>query len=172
MKDNYKIYKNLAERNNWDFSIGEDNKPYFMKDNNLSIPDEFTSEDDKLLLASIISEGSEELLKLILNCWENNIEIAGPCSGIKEFHAKEPVIMRFGISSTPETVLSLYEELARIMPDSYHLVKIEDGKIKYVFNHLLRENTLTKDESNQVFKIINDTLNYILRMQKQIVLSR
>ena len=172
MKDNYRIYKNLAERNNWDFSIGEDNKPYFMKDDNLAIPDEFTSEDDKLLLASIISEGSEELLKLILNCWENNIEISGPCSGIKEFHTKEPVIMQFGISSTPDTVLSLYEELARIMPDSYHLVKIEDGKIKYVFNHLLRENTLTKDESNQVFKIINDTLNYILRMQKQIVLSR
>ena len=71
-----------------------------------------------------------DLLKLILNCWENNIEIAGPCSGIKEFHTKEPVIMRFGISSTPDTVLSLYEELARIMPDSYHLVKIEDGKIK------------------------------------------
>ena len=172
MKDNYRIYKNLAERNNWDFSIGEDTKPYFMKDDNLAIPDEFTSEDDKLLLASIISEGSEELLKLILNCWENNIEISGPCSGIKEFHTKEPVIMQFGISSTPDIVLSLYEELAQIMPDSYHLVKIEDGKIKYNFNHLLRENILTEDESNQVFRIIDDRLNYILRMQKNKQLTK
>lgn len=164
MKDNYEIYKSLAERNNWKFSMEDDNRPYFMKDDKYAMPDEFTSEDDKLLLATIISEGSDEMVRLILNCWENGIEIAGPCSGISEFHERQPIRIHFGIITTKEIIIPLYEELERIMPDYYHLVRIENGKFRYDFNHVLREE-LSQEESNQIFRIINDNLNNILKLQ-------
>ena len=54
---NIELYKALAERNGWNFSMSN-NRPYFMKNGNYAIPDENTSEEDKELLASIIAEGS------------------------------------------------------------------------------------------------------------------
>ena len=82
------IYKALAERNNWSFSWNGEvgNRPYFMKNGNYAVPDETTSLEDKELLAEIISEGSNEMKKLIVDCWNNGVKISGPCSGIKEYH--------------------------------------------------------------------------------------
>ena len=60
------VYKKLAERNGWRFAM-QDDRPYFMKDGNYATPDETTSEEDKELLATIISEGSDEMKQLILS---------------------------------------------------------------------------------------------------------
>ena len=65
--DKISIYKELAVRNGWDFSMDmEYNRPYFMQNGNYAIPTSNTTQEDKELLASIISEGSDKLKTIIL----------------------------------------------------------------------------------------------------------
>ena len=39
------IYKQLAQRNGWDYSLS-DGRPYFMKNGKYATPDETTTEED------------------------------------------------------------------------------------------------------------------------------
>lgn len=168
MNDSYELYEELAKRNNWSFSINsDDNRPYFMKDGKYAIPDEYTSDEDKQLLAAIIAEGSEELAKLIITCWNNNLIVAGPCSGIIEFHDKEPFALHFGVSGKKEIITALYDELMIFLPDLAHRIRdVEDGT-RYDLNYFLKGKEISKEEANQIFKAINISLEKILEISEK-----
>lgn len=156
------MYEELAKRNNWQLSI-QDNRPYFMKDGNYAIPDETTSLEDKILLAHIISEGSHKMAELILNCWENNIIISGPCSGIAKFHDKKPSYLHFSFKAKEDIIKPLYEDLRNIFPQFDHLFRQgSNGNIRYDIDYLLNGKELTEEEADNIFAIINDNLNLVL----------
>lgn len=177
--DKIKIYEELAKRNGWDFSMSN-GLPYFMENGRYAIPDGHTTNEDKELLATIISEGSDELKKIILMCWDNGIKISGPCSGIKEFHAKDPYYLHMGLIANNEIVFPLYESLKNIFPDMVHLcrdqyevnhgpdlIKIE-GVSRYDFSLPLKNRTLSKEEAEEVFRIIKDELGKVLGLQNDL----
>lgn len=56
------IYSQLANRNGWSYSL-IDGRPYFIKDGKYTVPDETTTEEDKEILANILSEGSKEMAR-------------------------------------------------------------------------------------------------------------
>ena len=164
-EDKKEIYKKLADDNGWEFNLDENERPYFMQDGRYAIPNETTSENDKKLLANIISEGSKELENLILNCWSNDLIIAGPCSGIKEFHKNRPTNLHFGVSGSNEIIYPLSEELNKIFPDFIHLYrKLEYGLFRYDLDYLLENKELSKEESDAIFETINKKLTEIIRM--------
>ncbi len=150
----------LAERNNWNFSMDiEDNRPYFMKDGKYAAPDETTTKEDKELLAGIISEGSDELKKAILICWENNLKIAGPCSGIKEEHKNQPHSVHFGVMGPEDMIMPLCENLKAKLPDYDHMYRENtNNTARYDFDYFLKGKNLSKEESNTIFKVIVSSL--------------
>lgn len=158
-------YKQLAERNNWDLSIS-DNRPYFMKNGKYAVPDEQTSEEDKQLLANIIAEGSIEMANLILNCWKNNIEISGPCSGIREFHNKQPFSLHFSFAGPAEVIKPLHDSIKAIFPNFSHLLREKNNQVRYDINYFLDNKELTADEADQIFSVFNEQLNQVLESKK------
>ena len=165
----YDAYKALAERNGWEFSM-IDNRPYFKKDGNYAVPDENTSREDKELLASIISEGSENLRNIILTCWENGITITGPCSGIREEHDEPPYSLHFGITSSKELASLVNQRLSEQLPNCNHLLRENpDNSYRYDLGLPLRSAgiELSKDQSEQIFKVIFDQLNNVLEENKE-----
>ena len=163
---NNNIYEELAQRNNWDYSI-LDNRPYFMKNGDYATPDENTSDNDKLLLAKIISEGSDEMVNLILKCWDNNIKISGPCSGIKEFHDNPPYRVHFAFISSENIIKPLYEDLKSLFPNCYHLYRDNNvEKIRYDFDYGFGNKELTKEEVDGIFKLINEHLDLVLQAKQ------
>ena len=155
---------NLAERNNWDFSMDtENNRPYFMKNGDYVTPDETTSKEDKELLAGIISEGSDELKKAILICWDNNLKIAGPCSGIKEEHKNKPHSAHFGVVGPEDMIMPLCENLKVKLPDYNHMYRENmDKTARYDFSYFLNGKDLSKEESEVIFKVIVSSLEETL----------
>ena len=131
------IYRKLAERNGWVYSV-IDGRPYFMKDGKYATPTEETSTKDKMLLASAISEGSSAMARLILTCWNNGIKIAGPCSGIRSEHAEQPKALHFGFTGEPI----------------------------YDFNYFLDGKELTTDEANIIFEVMSFKLQTLLEIQR------
>lgn len=157
------VYKKLAERNGWRFAM-QDDRPYFMKDGNYATPDETTSEEDKELLATIISEGSDEMKQLILTCWDNAIRISGPCSGIKEFHKKNPICLHFGMIGQNKILSLLYQRISAVYPGFNVYYREEDNRLD--INYSLKGKELTVIESNTLFEIIRKELESILMDQK------
>ena len=154
-------YLELAQRNGWNYS-NSDGRPYFMKDGNYAIPDETTSEEDKDILANIISEGSIEMAELIKLCWNNNIKISGPCSGIREYHDKPPFSLHFSFMAEKVLIDPLYESLQNIFPAFNHLYRESNGMIRYDIDYYLNGKELTVDESNEIFFIIKKQLQFEL----------
>jgi hypothetical protein len=163
-------YKQLAERNNWELSIS-DNRPYFMKNGRYAVPDDQTSEEDKELLANIIAEGSIEMANLILNCWKNNIEISGPCSGIREFHDKQPFSLHFSFLGPAEIIKPLADRIQAIFPNFSHLLREKDNKVRYDINYFLDNKELTADEADQIFSVFNEQLNQVLESKKGLTIG-
>lgn len=159
------IYRDLASRNGWDFSMVDD-RPYFMKNGDYASPNEDTSLEDKRLLANIISEGSSELEKLILLSWNNGLTVTGPCSGIREYHDKPPIALHFGVKGPMEIVFPLYQSLLKDLPDYSHLCRDQDDITRYDFNYFLNGKTLSKEESEKIFKKINEEINEVLGKEK------
>ncbi len=157
-------YRALAQRNGWDYSYGqEDNRPYFMKDGKYAVPDENTSVEDKRLLANAISEGSREMARLILTCWNNGIKIVGPCSGIRSEHKKQPTCLHFGFIGNSELVSKIYETIANTFPSYSHLYReLSSEESRYDLNYYLNGKELTKDEADTIFEVINLKLPIIL----------
>lgn len=151
------VYRKLAERNGWSYSVS-DNRPYFMKDGKYVIPDETTSEEDKELLASIISEGSKEMAQLIQLCWDNGIIISGPCSGIREFHDKPPISLHFSFTGKKDIIDSLYNSLKIEFPDFNHMYREVNGMMRYDINYFLNGKELTTKESDMIYSIIKNQL--------------
>ena len=151
------IYKSLAERNNWSYTT-DDGRPYFMKDGKYAVPDEKTSEEDKKLLANIISEGSSEMEELILLCWDNGITISGPCSGIREFHSNPPYMLHFSFTGRKDLIGSLYQRLLIVFPNFNHLYRENDDNMRYDINYPLNGIELTTEQSNQIFSTIKEEL--------------
>ena len=163
MEDKYRM---LALRNGWNYSV-IDNRPYFMKDGNYAIPDDTTTTEDKELLAEIISEGSDEMKKLILMCWENGIGISGPCSGISEYHNNPPHSLHFSFISNKELIDELCNNLKTSFPTFTHRLREQMDNIRYDIDYILNGNGLTTDESNQIFAIIRKQLEYELEKSNQ-----
>lgn len=160
-----KVYKQLAERNGWSYSM-DDSRPYFMKNGDYATPDETTSKEDKELLANIISEGSEELAQLILLCWDNNLKISGPCSGIRKFHEKQPFSLHFCLKAPMDIIEPLHKELQEIFPDFDHLVRVKEELARYDINYFLKGKELTQEESDSIFSIIRKQLELELENKK------
>ena len=160
--DEITMYQNLAKRNNWNFGITND-RPYFMKDGEYAKPDKTTSDEDKKLLAEIISEGSDEMAKLIIKCWDNNISISGPCSGIKAFHKNETYGPHFAFLTDNSTLKKLDTNLKNEFPDFYFLLR--DQRLD--FNYFTGDKELTKEEADQIFKKINEILEKTLEIEKE-----
>ena len=156
---------NLAERNKWDFSNSD--RPYFMKDGNYAIPDETTSQEDKELLADIISEGSEELAKAMLISWDNGLIPAGPCSGIREYHNEVPRALHFGVKGPSDIILPLSEKLTNDLPEYHHLCREAGDMLRYDLDYFLNGKELTKEESNAIFKKVVESLNETLGIQNE-----
>ncbi len=155
------LYKQLADRNGWTYNNIE-GRPYFMKDGSYAIPDDNTSEEDKLMLAEIISEGSIEMEKLILNCWDNGIIISGPCSGIKEYHDSS-CNLHFSFIGNKELLYSLSRALKPIFPKFDHICREKNDITRYDINYYL-DLGITREESNSIFRIIND--QFLLELEK------
>ena len=149
------LYRNLAERNGWSYSV-TDNRPYFMKDGKYAVPDGTTSDEDKELLANIISEGSTEMEQLILLCWDNGVNISGPCSGIKEFHNKPPHSLHFTFNGNNDLIEPLYQKLLITFPNFKHLCREQNNTIRYDIDYPLNGIELTTEQSNQIFSIIKE----------------
>lgn len=158
-------YKALAERNGWDYSL-IDNRPYFMKNGNYAIPDETTSEEDKELLASIISEGSDEMAKLIITCWDNGVGISGPCSGIREFHDEPPIYLHFAFIGDKELIDSLNQDLQEIYPSFDHHLREKNDNVRYDINYSLEGKDLSKKEADLVFSTMRQELTKELNISK------
>ena len=163
-------YKQLAERNNWELSIS-DNRPYLMKNGKYAVPDEQTSEEDKELLANIIAEGSIEMANLILNCWKNNIEISGPCSGIREFHDKQPFSLHFSFNGPAEIIKPLANSIQAIFPNFSHLLREKNNQLRYDVDYFLDKKELTADEADQIFAVFNEQLNKVLTSKKGLTIG-
>ena len=163
-------YKALAERNNWNYVV-EDGRPYFMKkDGGYAIPDENTTEEDKEMLAEAIAEGSSELAKLIITCWDNHIGISGPCSGILEYHPqdKPPVRTHFTIIASREIVEMLYNNMQMAFPDYEYLVRENsNGTVRFDIDYWLNGKVLTVEEADNIFLSIHEQLKIVLNMEKQ-----
>lgn len=161
------MYEQLAERNGWDYAL-QDGRPYFQKNGKYAVPDETTSEEDKLLLAGIIAEGSKELAQLIILCWDNGITIGGPCSGIREAHNEPPFYLHFAMSGTEEFILPLHEQLKEMLPgmcrDPY---KAQDGTYKYNIAYVLDGKELSTEESDKIFKVIREQVEQELHKEKE-----
>ena len=159
------LYLKLAERNGWSYSLNH-GRPYFMKNGDYAIPDETTTEEDKELLANIISEGSSEMAQLILICWDNGIVISGPCSGIREFHNEPPFYLHFSFKAKKEFIDSLYNNLKNIFPEFNHgtdeysnrINGIYNGLVRYDISYILHGKELTTEESDAIFSIIKGQL--------------
>ena len=166
-------YRELAERNGWSYSLSG-GRPYFMKNGNYAIPDENTSEEDKQLLAYIISEGSNEMAQLIQICWDNGIIISGPCSGIREFHNEPPVYLHFSFKAQKELIDSLYNNLKTKFPEFDHNTdeyykRINgdyNGLVRYDISYNLRGKELTTVKSDEIFSIIKNQLQMELDNSK------
>jgi hypothetical protein len=160
------IYKALALRNGWTYVI-QDERPYFMKNGNYATPDETTSDEDKELLATIMSEGSDEMKNLIIICWNNGIKISGPCSGIKEFHNKQPFALHFSMIGSKDLINQLYSRIEELFPD-FSLRKSEkNNELRFDINYFLNGKELMKTESDLIFREIRKVLEDILITQKQ-----
>ena len=162
---NIELYKALADRNGWDFSIS-DNRPYFMKNGNYAIPNENTSLEDKELLASIIAECSNKLKDIILKCWNNNIIVSGPCSGIKEFHESNPISLHIGIMGPEEIIYYMQQTMQSIFPEFNHMVRESKGLIRYDMSYFLQGKELTTEQSDTIFGTFDEQLNILLNEQK------
>ena len=139
-----------------------------MKDGKYAIPDETTSQEDKELLASIISEGSQEMSQLIQLCWNNGIIISGPCSGIKEFHKNPPVALHFGFIAQASIIDPLYNSLQTALPNINHLYRAENDLVRYDITYMLNNNKLSAQQSNEIFFIIKNQLQMELDNLKAI----
>ena len=166
--DRIEMYKQLAERNGWDFSMDtEYNRPYFQKNGDYAVPDEKTTPEDRVLLASIIAEGSVQLRKIALMCWENGIRITGPCSGIKEFHDRMPFTLHLGIKAPIEIIDPLHKRLSELLPNLNYMIREDkDDLIRYDIDLPLNNKALTKDQSEQIFGVIYNELERILHPKK------
>ena len=151
------IYLQLAQRNGWSYSLS-DGRPYFMKNGNYAIPDETTTEEDKELLANIISEGSKEMAQLILICWNNGIIISGPCSGIREFHNNPPFSLHFSFKASRDLIDPLFVNIREIFPTFNHMYREDNDLIRYDIDYPLKEKELTAIEADNVFSIIKEQL--------------
>ena len=158
-------FKKLAERNGWNYSL-TDGRPYFTKNGTYAIPDENTSDEDKELLANIISEGSSEMAQLIRLCWDNGIIISGPCSGIKEFHNKQPFSLHFSFKAPKELIDSLYESMKEVFPSFEHMYRENCGLIRYDIDYFLGGKELSMEESNEIFAIIRAQLQAQLQKKE------
>ncbi len=126
-----------------------------MKDGNYAVPDEKTTEEDKELLADIISEGSSEMKILILKCWKNNLKIAGPCSGIKEYHPNASMHrVHFGFVGPQEIMSALNEQFK-----DYFNVLLREKKLDV--DKVLNE-AITKEESDIIFRKMNELFDEAL----------
>jgi hypothetical protein len=150
-------FRKLAERNGWSYSL-IDNRPYFMNNGKYAVPDETTSEEDKELLANIISEGSQELAQLIKLCWNNGIVISGPCSGIREFHDNPPFALHFGFKAQKDIIEPLYNSLQVLLPELNHMCREEKDLIRYDITYPLIGDELSIEQSNEIFSIIKNQL--------------
>ena len=155
------VFRELAERNGWSYSISE-NRPYFMKNGNYAIPDETTSEEDKELLANIISEGSQEMAQLILLCWNSGIVISGPCSGIREFHENLPFALHFSFKAQKDIIEPLYNSLQTELSALNHMYREENDLIRYDITYPLNGNGLSTQQSKKIFSIIKNQLQTVL----------
>ena len=164
---NETVYKALAERNGWYYFL-EGERPYFYKNDVYAVPDETTSEEDKELLAEIISEGSVELKKLLIDCWNNKIKIGGPCSGIKEFHDPiEDHHLQFRFIGSEEFLIPLYTRIKEALPNLIHHIRINsDEKDNYYSIHT--DNSLTIEESNAIYAIIREQLQICLNHREEV----
>lgn len=162
------IYKKLAERNGWSYSVS-DGRPYFMKNGDYAIPDESTSEEDKDLLATIISEGSMEMKTLVLTCWNNNIKIGGPCSGILEFHKKNPVCLHFAMMAQQDIILPLSERLKKDYPGYNVLYRKGEERDRVDVNYSMGDRAITTIYADYIFKSIRKELEGVLQEQKDSV---
>ena len=151
------LYIELARRNGWSYSVS-DGRPYFMKDGKYAIPDETTTEEDKELLANIISEGSLEMAQLILLCWNNGIVISGPCSGIREFHNKPPFSLHFSFKASKDLIDPLFANMQETFPSFNHMYREDNGLIRYDIDYPLMGKELTVNESDEIFSIIRGQL--------------
>ena len=166
MIENEESYRALANRNGWTYSVVED-RPYFMKNGNYATPDEQTPQEDREMLAYIISEGSEEMQKLILNCWANGLKISGPCSAIREYHDKQPIALHFAFIGNTDLVNSICENIKTIFPSFEHLCRNKNnGETRYDIDYALNGKELTNDESNAIFKIFNEQFQAALDNEK------
>ncbi len=152
------IYRELAKRNGWSYSVS-DGRPYFMKNGKYAIPDETTTEEDKELLANIVSEGSIEMAQLILLCWNNGIIISGPCSGIREFHENSPFSLHFSFKASKDLINPLIACLQETFPEFKHMYREENGLIRYDIDYPLKGKELTVAESDEIFSIIKEQLH-------------
>ena len=160
------IYLQLAKRNGWSYSV-VDGRPYFMKNGEYAIPDETTTEEDKELLSSIISEGSSEMAQLILLCWNNEITISGPCSGIREFHNKQPFSLHFSFKASKDLIDPLFENMRELFPRFNHMYREDNGFVRYDIDYPLEGKELTVSESNEIFSIIKEQLQIELDNSKK-----
>ena len=156
------LFQQLADRNGWRF-VMEEGRPYFMKmEGGYAVPDEKTSEEDKELLANIIAEGSIEMQNLILNCWRNNINISGPCSGIREFHENLPFALHFSFKAQKDIIEPLYNSLQTELSALNHMYREENDLIRYDITYPLNGNGLSTQQSNEIFSIIKNQLQTVL----------
>lgn len=155
------FFLQLSERNDWSYSV-VDGRPYFMKNGKYAVPDEKTSEEDKEMLAKIISEGSEEMAQLILLCWNNGITISGPCSGIKEFHNNPPHSLHFSFNGEKELIEPLHQRLSTLFPNFTHLCRNQNDTLRYDIDYPLNGMGLTTEQSNQIFSIIKEEFELII----------
>lgn len=158
-------YKALAERNGWDYSF-DGERPYFMKAGRYAVPDDNTSEEDKELLANVISEGSIELERLILLCWDNGIAISGPCSGIDKYHSKQPVHLHFSCTASKELIDSLTQNLQAIFPNFGLMLRDMNGQTRLDIR-FTTQNGITQEQSDAIFSVIRDNLEYEISKQKE-----
>lgn len=150
-------YKELADRNGWNY-CELDNRPYFMKDGKYAAPDETTSDEDKELLANIISEGSKEMAQLIQICWDNEIGISGPCSGIREYHDEPPISLHFSFTGKKDIIQPLYHDLQSQYPEFKHLIREDNGSVKYDFDYVLNGKELSTEDSDMIFSVLKAQL--------------
>ena len=159
------VYEELAQRNKWEYNL-QDGRPYFLKDGKYAVPDENTTIEDKELLANILSEGSDEMAKLILDCWDNNIGISGPCSGIEEFHNEHPFALHFTFIAPKKLIKPLYDSIRTVFPDFDYMYREQNNEVRYDINYMLEGKILTKEQSNEIFSVIREQLEAQLNNNK------
>ena len=159
------LYLQLANRNGWSYSVS-DGRPYFMKNGKYAIPDETTTEEDKELLANVISEGSSEMAQLILLCWNNGIIISGPCSGIRECHDKPPFSLHFSFKASKDLIDPLFANVRETFPTFKHMYREDKGLIRYDIDYFLEGKELTVTDSDEIFSAIKNQLQLTLDNSK------